>query len=236
MQPPSLPRFEATQRRDFLKRAAAVAGLALIPGLAAACSKGDDETTFAGASTTAASGAATSTTTAASTADGATTTTAAASSSGDPLPDGAALDLAFTFTATGGTGGPSRNPYIAAWIETADGDLVANLGVWYDAPKGNRWVNNLSTWYTAVSSTDSTYLETTTGATQPAGTYTLNWDGTDTDGARAAQGDYVVFLESAQEHGNHSLTSAEITLGGSDATASLPDDGDLSAATATYSA
>ena len=232
MEPPALPRFEDAQRRAFLKRAAAVGALALIPGLAA-CGKKDDKSTFSDASTTAASGSAASTTTTA--AGDATSTSGGTASSGDALPDGATLDIGFTFAASG-SGGPSRNPYVAAWVESAAGDLVANLGVWYDPPKGNRWINNLASWYSAVSDTDSGYLETTTGATQPAGTYTLSWDGTDATGERAAQGDYTVFVEAAQEHGNHSLTSAPITLGTSDTSADLPDDTDLSAVTTTYQA
>lgn len=232
MEPPALPRFELTQRREFLKRAAAVAGLALIPGLAG-CSSKDDKSTFAAASTTTAAGAVTSTT--ATPSDGATTSTTGSTSTGDPLPDGAALDVAFTFAAAGG-GGPARNPFVAAWIETEDGDLIANISVLYNPPKGNRWINNLASWFTAVSSTSSDYLETTTGATQPAGAYAFSWDGTDVDGARASQGSYVVYVESAQEHGNHSLTSAPITLGASAVKASLPDDGDLSGATASYTA
>jgi hypothetical protein len=233
MTPPSLPRFEASQRREFLKRAAAVAGLALIPGLAA-CSKDDKDTfsTASGSSTTAASKSSTTTAAAGDT----TTSSSGGAASTDALPEGAALDVAFTFTASGGGGGPSRNPYVAVWVESAAGDLVANIGVWYNPPKGDRWINNLATWYTAVASTSSDYLETTTGATQPAGSYTLSWDGTDATGGRAAQGDYVVFVESAQEHGAHSLTSAPITLGTSGATASPPDDGDLSAVAVTYTA
>lgn len=233
MEPPALHRFEATQRREFLKRAAAAAGLALVPGFVAACSSNGDASTFADGSTTAAGDA--STTTSPST-DGSATTAPATSASGAALPDGATLDIGFTFEAAGGSGGPSRNPYIAAWVETPEGDLVANIAVWYDPPKGDRWINNLASWYTAVSDTSSDYLQTTTGATQPAGTYALTWDGTGADGSRAAQGDFVVYLESAQEHGNHSLTSASIALGSSSTEVPLPDDGDLSAATATYSA
>jgi hypothetical protein len=232
MEPPSLPRFEASQRRAFLKRAAAVGALALIPGLAS-CGSSGDKKAFGNAATTTASGAA-STTTAPN--GGTTSSTAASATTGDALPDGAALAVAFTWAASGGGGGPDHNPFIAVWVENIAGDLIANVSVWYNPPKGDRWVNNLASWYSAVSTTSSSYLETTTGATRAAGTYSLSWDGIDTSGARAAQGDYVLLIEAAQEHGTHSLTSAPITLGGSGTEASLADDGDLSAASATYTA
>jgi hypothetical protein len=205
----------------------------MIPGLAA-CSSNGDKAKFADASTTTGAAGSTTTTTAPS---GTTTTSAGSERTGGALPTGAALAVAFTWTASGsGGGGPDHNPFIAVWVENPAGDLVANISVWYDPPKGNRWVNNLTSWYSAVSSTASSYLTTTTGATRAAGSYSLSWDGTDASGARAAQGDYVVFIESAQEHGAHSLTSTPITLGAAGAKASLADDGDLSAATATYTA
>ena len=235
MESPRLPRFEATQRREFLKRAAAVGALAAFPALAAACSKGDDADTFADATTTTGSASSSDTTTTGGTTaadDGATTSTPS-TTTGDALPDGASMEVAFTFSSGSGGG---HNPYIAVWVETPDGDVVANLGVWYDAPKGNRWINNLTSWYTAVSETSSDYLTTTTSATRAAGSYTLSWDGTDTTGARASQGDYVVLIESAVEHGSHSLTSTNISLGTASATASMPDATDLSAATVTYTA
>ena len=38
-------------------------------------------------------------------------------------------------------------------------------------------------------------------ATRPAGTYSVTWDGTDTEGNRVPSGDYVVYVEAAREHG-----------------------------------
>ena len=236
---PALPRFEAAQRRLFLKRAAAFGAVALVPGILAACSKDGDQDAFADASTTtAASG---------SSATGATTTTAASGSagsstsvaSGEALPAGAKLDVAFTYTADGEGFGPARNPFIVAWVEDASGDLVANISLWYNPPKGERSINNLTSWYAAASASYSAEgsidLEAVTGATRPAGTYTVAWDGEADAGGRAKQGEYTVFVESAREHGPHSLTSAKITLGSQEATAALADNGELSKATASYS-
>lgn len=228
MDAPRLPRFEASQRREFLKRAAAAGAVVAFPGLAAACSKSDKDS-FSGADST------TTTTTAASS-SGSTTTAAGGASttaagSGEALPDGAALEVAFTFAANGGG---EHNPYVAVWVEDAAGAVVANIAVWYNPPKGNRWINNLTNWYTAVSDTSSEYLTTTTSATRAAGSYSLSWDGTDTSGQRAAQGDYVVLIESAVEHGSHSLTSTKVALASASAKASMPDASDLSGATVTY--
>ncbi|MEZ5139326.1 MAG: DUF2271 domain-containing protein [Acidimicrobiales bacterium] len=227
MEPPELPRFDAATRRAFLKRAAALGALVAVPGALGACgTSGDDADTFADATTTTApAGGAGSTTTAAGTTDDA--------GSGDALPDGAQLEVAFTYAASGDGRGPARNPFIAVWVEDAAGELVATLSVWYNPPKGERWIHELSGWSSAASGTD---VDAVTGATRPAGSYTVAWDGTDLAGARAAPGTYTVWIEAAREHGPHSITSASIDLGTSGAEAAMPDADELSAASATYSA
>ncbi|MFN8018453.1 MAG: DUF2271 domain-containing protein [Acidimicrobiales bacterium] len=233
---PELPRFEAAQRRLFLKRAAALGVAALVPGVLAACSKDDDKDAFSNGTTTtvASSGSSAATTTTAAGSSGSSTTAAA----GEDLPASAKLDVAFTYTADGQGFGPARNPFIVAWVEDASGDLIANISLWYNPPKGERWINNLTSWYSAASAyysdEGSIDLDSVTGATRPAGSYTVTWDGSADAGGRAKQGEYTVFVESAREHGTHSLTSAKITLGTDKATATLDDNGELSAATATY--
>lgn len=223
-------------RREFLRRAATVGAIALVPGALAACST-DDKDVFASAasssSTTVAGSPVTSSTVASTTVAG-----SAAAGDGAALPDRAQVEVAFTYAAADGGMGPVRNPFIAVWVESAAGDLVANISLWYNPPKGGRWINHLSNWYAA----DEAYyeangaddVESITGATRPAGTYSVLWDGLDAAGIRAPQGDYVVFIESAREHGPNSLTSAAMSLGSAAVDVSLPDDGELSAATARY--
>ena len=230
MEPPELPRFDAATRRAFLRRAAVLGALAAVPGALAACgASGDDADTFADATTTTAAGG--------TGGDAPTTATTQGTSgtagSGAALPDGATLEVAFTYAASSDGRGPARNPFIAVWVEDAGGELVATLSVWYNPPKGERWIHELSGWFAAASGTD---VDAVTGATRPAGTYTVAWDGTDLDGARAAQGTYTVWIEAAREHGPHSITSTSIELGGSGTDAALPDADELSAASATYSA
>ncbi len=226
VQEPRLPRFEAVARREFLKRAATVGAIVLVPGALAACSK-DDSDVFAGSDST------TSTTT-----SGGTSPTAGTGSGGDTgdagssLPDGAQVEVAFTYAAQSG-GGPTRNPFIAVWVESAAGDLVANVSLWYNPPKGDRWIDHLTNWYGA-GATGTGDVESVTGPTRAAGAYTVLWDGLDTNGDRAPQGDYVVFVESAREHGPHSLISTTMALGTSALEASFADDGELSAASASY--
>ena len=52
--------------------------------------------------------------------------------------------------------------------------------------------------------------------------------------ATVAAGQYVVYIESAREHGPHSITAVEVTLGNDGFSVTLRDDGELSSATATF--
>lgn len=234
MKQPRLPRFEVAARREFLKRAATIGAIALVPGALAACSK-DDKDVFAGAEPGSSPSADVSTT---APGGDATTTSSATSATGTPLPDGAQLEVAFTYAVASDGFGPARNPFIAVWVESAAGDLVATISLWYNPPKGDRWINHLSNWY----ATDSAHLdaggtddvESVTGATRPAGSYTVLWDGLDTAGVRAPQGDYVVCIESAREHGPASFASTALTLGASPVDATFDDDGELTSGTASY--
>lgn len=72
------------------------------------------------------------------------------------------------------------------------------------------------------------------GAARAAGSYDVVWDGTDGSGARVAQGDYVLFVESAREKGPHQLTTAALTLGAAAFDLPLEDNGELTAVSASY--
>ncbi|MFN8052578.1 MAG: DUF2271 domain-containing protein [Acidimicrobiales bacterium] len=239
-----LPRFEAVQRRAFLKRATMLGAVGLVPGLACGTDDADTFTKSAVVSTTAAAAASTTTAPGATTTPGSTAapSTAApstsASAGGTALPSKAELTVEFTYAVADSGFGPARNPYIAVWIESAAGELVRNISVWYEAGRGERWLNELPSWYSAdqayYDAHQSLDFQSVSGATRPAGTYQVVWNGKDESGGRATAGDYVVFVESNREHGTHSLTSTPITLGSKAVTAKMADQGDLSAASVAY--
>ncbi|MFN8021448.1 MAG: DUF2271 domain-containing protein [Acidimicrobiales bacterium] len=226
-------------RRDVMRRALALGAVVAVPSVLAACGGSSDadviesgsSDTTATPATTATGDAGTAATTATPTTVAADTsaTTAAASPTGDALPAGASLTIDFTFTPDGG--GRVRNPYIAVWIEDTDGALVKPIAVWYREREA-KYLNKLSRWAT-VDGSDTT-LETVSSATKPAGSYSLAWDGTDVAGAAVAQGDYVVCVEAAREHGPYELVSAPVTLGTEGFTADLGADSELTAVAVTY--
>lgn len=250
---PSRPfpsRYLRAARRARLARLVAVGAAVVIP---AACG-GDDADVFDVAATdpteitattatadTATADTATAETTTGSETDDATVATtspttppttstdSATATSADTFPAGAEVIVEFTYAAA--SSGRVHNPYVAVWVEDLDGNLVTTIGVWYEqSGKGTRWISDLVQW-SAVSGGQAD--ATVTGATRTPGSYALAWDGTDDSGAAIQQGEYVVFVESAREHGPYQITSSTITVSDGGFAVTLPDDGELTDLTAT---
>jgi len=68
---------------------------------------------------------------------------------------------------------------------------------------------------------------TSAGATRPAGTYGVGWDGLDADGQPISAGSYRLFVEAAREDGPYEITSADVEFNGATFEVALPDDGEL---------
>lgn len=240
--PPSrfpLPRFEAVSRRQFLVRSAAfgtLGALALVPGIA--CS--NDDAARLGTEpldTAPGTGAGSPTTTAASVPATEVAPTSAAtqpSATGPSFPAGAQLEVAFTYSASGER---VRNPYIAVWVETPAGEMVQTISLWLKLDK-DRYLDHLKRWYNAeatlLDAGGVNNLDAVAGASRPAGEYQVVWDGTDVNGDPVAQGDYVLCIEAAREHGPYELVSGPITIGGEAFETSLADNGELSAVRVTF--
>ena len=227
---PEQSRFAVVSRRAFL----AGASLAAVTGLVA-CT--DDSSLRATATPTTGTTASPTKTPTASTATTASSASSAAVATGAPVPSGAAATIAFTYTAAaststsqggrgGGGGGAVRNPYIAVWVEDAAGALVRTVSLWHLQGGNDRWLSELRRWYQVAGGDD-----TGSSATRVAGSYTVRWDGTGLTGAKVPAGGYVICLEASREHGPYSLIRQEVTLSAQAVTATLPANGELSAAT-----
>lgn len=149
---------------------------------------------------------------------------------GPTVPASTQMTVNFTYTAEDG-GGMVRNPYIAVWVEDKQGNLVQTISVWFlQSQKGERYLQHLRSWYTIA--TEASAEVTTSGATRPAGTYSVVWDGKGMDGNLVAQGEYVLLIEAAREHGPYSVSSTTLTLSDKGVEVALPDDTELSGMTA----
>jgi hypothetical protein len=146
------------------------------------------------------------------------------SADGSVFPTGGELLVSFTYEPSAAA--QAKRPYVAVWVENIDGELIDTISLWFDqGDRGSRWLDELRQWYSASGGTETTM----SGATRVAGDYTVAWDGTDAGGDLVVQGDYVLFIEAAREHGPYSITSGGITVSDEGFTIVLDDDGELSA-------
>ena len=225
-----LPRFEAVSRRQLLQRSAIVGAAVLVP---AACSHDDASILRADVAPldTAATTQPTDPGTSAPDTSAPSTTVA---TDGATFPAGAELQVSFTYQADGDR---VRNPYLVVWVETPEGDMVSTVSLWLKRDK-TRYLDHLSRWYDVESvlldAGGTNSLDAVAGATRGAGDYQVVWPGTDVDGNPVAQGEYVLCVEAAREHGPHSMVSVPITLGTEAFTVSLGENAELVNVAAAY--
>lgn len=141
-------------------------------------------------------------------------------------------EMVISATYTWGPEGKIESPYVAIWVENADGELLETVALFYQQRRrGARWLDHLDRWFTGdairIAAGGTDVAATISSATRPPGEYTVVWDGT-INGEPALAGTYSIWIESAREEGPVSLTSTTITLDGSLAPTQLPDDGELS--------
>jgi hypothetical protein len=151
-----------------------------------------------------------------------TAATAAVSAAGQTV-------LSFTYAVSEG-GFRVRNPYLAVWLEDANGTSVRTLLLSFEEGKGMKWLPDLVKWYRAdqirqtIGGTD--LISTITSATRTPGDVKVMWDGLSDTKAPLPAGPYVLNIEGAREKGPYSFVRKQITLGSAVDT-TLPDDGEL---------
>lgn len=126
--------------------------------------------------------------------------------------------------------GRFRRPFVAVWIEDENHKPIRRIALWYNKP---RWLPDLRSWYAAqrASEIDVTSI---TGATRPAGNYSLVWDGKNDAGQFVNQGKYTVFVEAAREHGTYQLIKQEMNFDGKPKDQVLPGNEEITSASLAY--
>lgn len=103
-----------------------------------------------------------------------------------------------------------HRPYVAVWVEGADGKAAANLTVWYqdkDTKEGHgtKWLPDLRQWWRKTGRTLKVPVDGITGPTRPVGKHVLNFDDKHPDLARLPAGNYVLVVEAVREVGGREL-------------------------------
>lgn len=148
-------------------------------------------------------------------------------------------ELAVKFEIIQAQGGRYRKPYVAVWVEDADGFPVKTLALWVQAGgPGPRWIPDLKRWYRSdrvralVDPTD--LVETLAEPSRRPAEYNLVWDGKDNQGELVKPGEYTVYIEAVREHGTYQLMRARMNLSDEAATVELEDNEEVAGASVEY--
>lgn len=109
-----------------------------------------------------------------------------------------------------------HRPYVAVYVEGADGKAAANLAVWYmlkDTAEGHgtKWLPDLRQWWRKSGRTLQVPVDGVTGPTRPAGTHELGFDGSHPELSKLAPGEYTLVVEAAREVGGRELLKIPFT-------------------------
>ena len=109
-----------------------------------------------------------------------------------------------------------HKPYVAMWIEKADGAVASTLSVLYDVKKkdnaGEKWVKDMRTWWRKAGREAKLPIDGVSGATRPAGTHTLSFGPALNGIDKLPAGDYKLVVEAAREAGGRELVRVPFTL------------------------
>ncbi|MBU1621689.1 MAG: DUF2271 domain-containing protein [Gammaproteobacteria bacterium] len=96
--------------------------------------------------------------------------------------------------------GNYKRPYVSVWLTDQQKKPVRQLSL---VGLQSRWYQELSHWWRRLGRKNPEQIDQIAGATQKPGTYQLQWDGRDQQGAVMPWGQYQLHLEVAREHGGH---------------------------------
>ncbi len=128
------------------------------------------------------------------------------------------LELVVDFELASDTGARYRRPYVAVWLEDADGYPVKTAVLWMTTRQpGPRWHRDLLRWYrkdrTRKVADQKDLIGVISEATRGPGQYKAVFDGTDDAGDALPPGKYTLFIEVAREHGTYQIISHPVELG-----------------------
>jgi len=120
----------------------------------------------------------------------------------------AASDLVVDITLPEHQTAAYRRPYVVVWIERPS-TPVGTLAIWFDARAGGGhgswWLRNLRTWWRSGARSLAQPVDSVSGPTRGPGHHTVRFS--DNRGVLhdLADGDYVLAVEAAREHGRHEV-------------------------------
>jgi len=127
----------------------------------------------------------------------------------EPFPWGHENEVVVELQLRPGGGWHYARPYVAVWIEDAEGKPLRTLALW---GRDYRWLPYLRRWY-YFHGRDRRLVYAVSRASRPPGRYRIVWDGRANDGRYVPTGRYIVNIEASREHGTYQLTRQMIEIG-----------------------
>jgi thiamine biosynthesis lipoprotein len=132
-----------------------------------------------------------------------------------------------------------HRPYVAVWVEDANGKSVRTLSAWVNSSgRGPRYIRELRRWFSMERDQQDAggpdLIATISSATRLPGQYTVTWNGRDDRGNVVDQGTYRVIVEAAREHGSYQLMQQDLTLGAKPVAADLGSNEEIGRARVEY--
>ena len=102
-----------------------------------------------------------------------------------------------------------HRPYVAFWIESAGGDRISNLAVWYATKlkdnEGNKWLKDMRQWWRRTGRELALPADGLSSPTRAPGMHQISFDSTAKPLAELAPGEYQLIVEAAREVGGREL-------------------------------
>ncbi len=103
-----------------------------------------------------------------------------------------------------------HRPYVAVWVEGADGKAAANLSVWYQQTSnseghGTKWLPDLRQWWRKSGRTLDVPVDGVTGPTRPVGRHTLSFSDRQPQLRALPAGEYALVVEAVREVGGREM-------------------------------
>lgn len=109
-----------------------------------------------------------------------------------------------------------HRPYVAVWVQGADGKVVGDIAHWYQQAGGNKedgtkWLKDIRQWWRRSGRTQQFPVDGVSGATRPVGRHSISLSDAKPPLAGLAAGSYTVVIEASREVGGRELLELDFT-------------------------
>ncbi|MCK0069440.1 DUF2271 domain-containing protein [Kordiimonas laminariae] len=105
--------------------------------------------------------------------------------------------------------GNYRRPYVGIWVTTPRKKLVRSLML---LGESRRWMEENYVWWRRYGRKFDSVVDGVSRPTRMPGRYNATWDGRDDFGNSIENGDYILHVEMAREHGGHTYKQIAIKI------------------------